>query len=685
MIAKMADLLKQPGVPFIAALAGAAVLFRIWIFLIALIHLPVSAEEAWPGLMASHILEGELPAIYWGQPYLGTALSYLHAPIIAAFGATTFSIRLLDLISSLLFVLTSFFLARKIYGRETAITTVALLAIPVPYLAMSGALVPPDNYLALMTTGSLCLLLLADLTVGDKPVQRPWKFALLGGLLGLAFWIHLIMISYMAVVLLFLFLRDKFFFARRGFWLMSTAFLAGSLPLWWYNMTNGFVTFRDVASTASLDKFIDLAKTLPTMTMQFIIGTKVMLYADNSNHVALPFPVSAAVWTTVTALILTAVISRRHQITPLFRLSLRGADGTGMLIIFMLTVLLAFCKSTRSNWDSPRYIMPLLSALPILMASGLVIIKKKSGAAFAAVLIALLAVQAWGNTLLVQKWQDPEVVAYVLDLPGTGDLLSFLKKQNIRHAYSHYWFSYRLNYETREELLVARPYNERFPGRAVRLTKEVSEADRVAYIMHKSIGPGPDYFELLLKRAGGSFRRTNLGIFTVFHDFKPPYGPGPLQSIPHDKWIITANNNTNDLRKMLEPDLRTAWTTGTRQTPGMWLQIDTGTTQSIAMIDFDLGEWTGDCASGYDIDVSTDGRNWKTIYKGIDVGSGLYWTGTHPRFVIADSQHSAAFPPATARFVRITVTQGHPANWWTIARLRIYSVQISSGDMKGLD
>ncbi|MBA4386881.1 MAG: hypothetical protein C0404_02805 [Verrucomicrobia bacterium] len=672
MPGRLTDALRRPAGLFLLSLFGLAVLFRVWLFVIALIHLPLSAEEAWPGLMASHILKGATPAIYWGQPYLGTALSYVHAPIIAIFGATTFGIRLLDLAAAMVFVVVSYFLAKKIYGRETGVITVALLAIPAPYLAMSGALVPPDNYLSLITAGSLCLLLLADLTVGEQPAQKPWKFALLGLILGIAFWVHLIMVSYIAVVLLFLFLRDKLFFIRRGFWLMLTSFFIGSLPLWSYNFTNEFATFADVGKTAHMNKFIATAMTLPEMTLQFILGTKVMLYADNSNHEALPFAVSLVVWLLLGGLLLIVIVSRRRHVSPLFRLSLKGADGTGILVVFMLVVLLTFCKSARSNWDSPRYILPLMSAFPVLVACGLVRIRERTQAGFVALLVLLIGAQAWGNALLVGKWQDPEVVSFVLDLPDTRDLVGFLEKQNIRHTYTHYWFSYRLNYETGEKLVCTQPYNERFMGREVRLADEVAAADRVAYILHKRIGPDPDYFEWLLKNAGGKFRRRQLGIFTVFYDFVPPYGKVELKELPHDSWKITASHNAADLGNVLDSKHDTAWSTDGAQTEGMWLQVDLGATQSVAMVRYSPGKGASDYPRGYKVEVSPDGSGWKKVFSGSEVGESLFWSGSHPRYVIACDYYGAAFPLVDARFVRMAITEGHRSDRWSIAQLRIF-------------
>ncbi|MCX6997992.1 MAG: hypothetical protein NTV49_13130, partial [Kiritimatiellaeota bacterium] len=70
-------------------LVAAALLFRVAFFFFALERIPLSSDEAWPSLMAMHILQGEFPVVYWGQSYMGTQESYLNAALIGLFGPSS--------------------------------------------------------------------------------------------------------------------------------------------------------------------------------------------------------------------------------------------------------------------------------------------------------------------------------------------------------------------------------------------------------------------------------------------------------------------------------------------------------------------------------------------------------------------------------------------------------------------
>ena len=54
---------------------------------------PDSDEAVW-GLMARHLLHGELTTFFWNQAYGGTQEVFLTAPVFAAFGSSLFTLRI---------------------------------------------------------------------------------------------------------------------------------------------------------------------------------------------------------------------------------------------------------------------------------------------------------------------------------------------------------------------------------------------------------------------------------------------------------------------------------------------------------------------------------------------------------------------------------------------------------------
>jgi len=230
--------MNKKFVRLMLAVLVVGVVFRLLFFAYAYQKLPLSSDEAWPGLMAMHVLKGEFPVVYWGQTYMGTQESFIDAALIFLFGAHTLTIRIYPLAFAFLFLAVSYWLARSSYNREVGLITLVLLAIPTPYLAMCGAIIPPDNCLAITTLGSIALLLTSRIITAER--RNLWTFILLGAVLGYAFWLHLLIISYIVVVVLFLFLKDKLLLIRKEFLGLALAFFRTSLPFWWFNWMHVF-------------------------------------------------------------------------------------------------------------------------------------------------------------------------------------------------------------------------------------------------------------------------------------------------------------------------------------------------------------------------------------------------------------------------------------------------------------
>lgn len=655
----------------VIVLISVAILFRIALFVFALQHLPPSSDEAWPSLMALHILKGEFPVVYWGQAYMGTQESFIIAALIPLLGFNIVTMRLYPLVFSMIFCGVTYLLARKLYGQTTGLVTLALLTVPVPYLAMCGALIPPDNYLAVTTLGSLALLLLADL-VFDEPNKRQWwKFVLLGLVLGYTFWLHILVISYIAVALLFLFLRDKLVFLRGEFWAGVFAFCIGSLPLLWYNATHDFATFSDIGRTVSWPRSWELVKELFGITIHFLIGTKVMLYGDNPHFVSLPAWLSfllALIWI---GALLVAVMPRLKSLLKLTLLSIRESDGTGLLLALVAATAFMFCRSARAGWDNVRYILPMISVLPIMLAVGLAQVRAWSRPVFAGLLIVVIGAQVWGNILLVKAWSDPRLVGEDLELPDTSRLFAFLKEHGIRYAYAHYWLSYRMTFESKEQFICSEPFNERFPGHEVKFIDEVRNAAKVAYIDHDTLRL-PENFESNLKAIGGSYSKKEGYHFAVYYDFTPPYGRISLREIPRTGWTTAAERNPQSAGDAIDNNQATVWTTGVLQTTGIWFQVDLGRVEKVCKIRFDLSQDITDCPRGYRIDISTDGKNWKKTLEMGNVDGNLFWEGSHPRFLVKGDFFTAAFPPVAARYIKMTLTGSDPDFCWSIAELRMF-------------
>jgi hypothetical protein len=77
----------------LAAVAGAAL--RVWVYRSSM-GVPDS-DEAVVGLMALHVLDGELPVFFWGQGCGGSQEALLTAPLFWAFGPSWLALRLVPI------------------------------------------------------------------------------------------------------------------------------------------------------------------------------------------------------------------------------------------------------------------------------------------------------------------------------------------------------------------------------------------------------------------------------------------------------------------------------------------------------------------------------------------------------------------------------------------------------------
>src|SRR5215472_7476052 len=68
-----------------------AFVLRMW--LVIRTHGIVDGDEALVGIQAEHILRGELPMYFYGQPYMGSLEAYFAALIFAIFGPSAWALR----------------------------------------------------------------------------------------------------------------------------------------------------------------------------------------------------------------------------------------------------------------------------------------------------------------------------------------------------------------------------------------------------------------------------------------------------------------------------------------------------------------------------------------------------------------------------------------------------------------
>jgi len=195
---KHRQLLRFVWPPLMACLF-LAVIVRVW--LIVHTNGVIAGDEAMVGLQAEHILHGEHPIYYYGQPYMGSLQMYLIAGIILLTGPSVWAIRIEPLIISLILVyLTWCFSAALADGAHLSKRVKALFIFIATLVAAFAPLY--DTVEELRTTGGyveaftimLWLLFCAfrltqRWSVGASARELAFRWAGIGFLVGLGFWI----------------------------------------------------------------------------------------------------------------------------------------------------------------------------------------------------------------------------------------------------------------------------------------------------------------------------------------------------------------------------------------------------------------------------------------------------------------------------------------------------------------
>lgn len=177
-----------------------AIILRAWL----VIHTNgvIDGDEALVGIQAEHILYGELPIYFYGQPYMGSLEAYLSALLFAIFGASVWTLRTEPILLSLVVIWLTWKLA-------AILADIAGLSSRVKYFFMTvavlGAVAPPlyDTVVELRMLGGYIetFVLMLWLLLSVVQLLRRWtmrttrrelalRWAGIGFIVGLGFWVN---------------------------------------------------------------------------------------------------------------------------------------------------------------------------------------------------------------------------------------------------------------------------------------------------------------------------------------------------------------------------------------------------------------------------------------------------------------------------------------------------------------
>jgi 4-amino-4-deoxy-L-arabinose transferase-like glycosyltransferase len=507
-------------------LAGAMVAAAsLKLFILPLARMPFDSDEAILLLMARHIVRGEHPLFFYGEAYGGSFDSYLIALFYRFLGDTVVVGRLVQSLEYLVGIGFTYLLARRLMpkARFGPLATVWVMAIPP--LLVSTWTTPAVLYAIVICLGSIITYLGYRLLWEDA--DRPWRWALFGAVAGLGFWTFgILVVNMLPLFILFL------WHLRRRRWpaygLGVVAFFLFSAP-WWTQALAGLqvATAQDPAANAlsfPIRVLAFLGLTLPTF-----FGVR----APSSPHLTWP-ALAPAVMLFYLAAILYAIprLRRTDRTAPVVE-----SVGFALLGIQVL-VWLALYFGTHFSVDATgRYILPLYPALSIVAGLWLERINRWKRPVSIALLAGLLVFNLGTHIRAVNR-VPPGITAQMnpaLQFDNSSDqaLIDFVAAHGGR-GYSHHWISYKIDFLSRERVILAallpyrpdlrwNPRDDRYPP----YTAAVAAAPLPVYVTHRE--PHLEaYLQAAFAKRHITYWTQDIGPYRVYYSLSTRVSPEQL-------------------------------------------------------------------------------------------------------------------------------------------------------------
>lgn len=491
---------------------------------------PFNSDEAIVALMARHILQGEQPAFFYGQAYMGSLDAYLIAGAFALMGESVLAVRVVQVVLFLAVLLTTWCVALRFTGSASvALLTVLLFACP-PVLLTLYTTATLGGYGEALLAGNLLLWWGHRLGYEDGARRKLW--VAWGFVAGLGFWGFGLTLVCLAPVALWLLWRLRIR-PWREYLLAALGFAVGSLPWWLGNLGHVDIALAELAgsavkSTATASSFIGN------------VGMRVfnLLALGLPALLGLRFPWSVEgppLWLAAPVLMLylgaLGYAVRRHD---------GGAARSGRLLLWGVwaTLCLGFVLTPFGGDPSGRYFLPLYLPLFIFAAEALAALRARVGRWAWALLGAALVFNLAG-TIQAALRNPPGITTQFEDITQVdhrydAELMSFLREHGGTRGYANYWVAYPIAFLSREEIILAPhlPYKAdlRYTSRDDRYlpyTQAVAQAAHVVYVTTNH----PRLDALLREgfaRMGVTFEEVQIGSYHVFFDLSRRVSPGEV-------------------------------------------------------------------------------------------------------------------------------------------------------------
>lgn len=380
----------------------------------------MDSDEAIPALMGKHIAEGGRPPLYfYGAFFQGSLPQHYTAVFFKLFGYSVFLAKLSALLAFGAFLVVQFFLLKKAFSFGVACLAGLFYVLPWHELVRTS-LDLASGFPVVLFLGSLAFYLTAGIVFEDKAK----RLAVLGFVLGLAFWSHQISIIFCVTVAPFLIY--KFRLRLKSYLELGVYFLIGSFPL----LVNEF------------------ARSFPIVRV-FFLGQAGSTGGHKLRHARRFLLALFSSGPPAASLIYLGVIAAGFLSIILLVVRKKTPPASLVLAAYFVSFMAVYLLSESSKTYVVRYLYILYIALPVLLGAVFLWLKPKVGlpAAAAFFLLAFALSQAGVTHAYYEEVR--------VNQGSFSRAVNAMKETGEKFWISDFWTSYLLTSLAGEKLIVA--------------------------------------------------------------------------------------------------------------------------------------------------------------------------------------------------------------------------------------
>lgn len=598
----------------------------------------IDCDTATVGLMAKHILEGNIPMFFYGQEYLGPLEAFVMAGSFKIFGMSTYSMFYGQIFLSILFLFSTYLLAKELTNRWAALLAMLYCSLAPFYLIVHN-LLPYGYHVELLLMGNFLFVLTYRIIRTDILSRKILYYILLGFIAGLGFWTQYLIAYYLIPVALFLAINERWKNLFKYGSLTAIFFFLGGLPFWIYTVIHRFGTFGFPPSDKA--GFLPAIKKFFAMDCMRLLGIRIPIFAPNN-------------WLHTVVVCIYIYVFSYFLLTTFFNKPERGFRiNKNYLILFFALSLIIFYGSF--NFFSVRgcayYALPVFSIIPVALASMFNNLGRKK--IFVSSLV-FLSVFSFSINDIYHGLRGEKASLRSREEYWSG-YIKFLRDKGINRVLGGNAYDFVTCFLTEEEVIASAYSGSEYKPHA----EAVEYADNVALV---NIGFGfKENIEMLCKNYKSDFE--------LFYNLIPyPYN---IKNILPVQWNASSNYYSKEANRAFDRHIDCWWSTKTPKKMGMYFGVDLGRLHTVCRLVVFNAEHTRNLPESCKVEVSKDGKEWDEVLY-VKAPEPLFWSGPRLYWHRIHGRWELIFKPVAARYIRLTQIGDDYLNPWEINEMFIY-------------